>query len=137
MAIMVITDPYLTLNASTALTTYLRKAVLNAEVEEQDATASGQGGWRQFVGGLKTGTLELEFNNDYTDGTVDSVLWALLGTTVAFKLRPDDAAIGVNNPSYEGNVVVGGLTPITGTVGDLATTGATWNVTGAVSRVTA
>ena len=49
----------------------------------QIATDFASAGWVEYIGGLKSGNLSIEFHDDVADNDVDEELWALLGTVVA------------------------------------------------------
>jgi len=102
------------------MTNYVRSITFTAESETQDDTAMGDN-WRSVVGGLKNGTIDVEFNADFDTTAVDDTLWAVLGTSAAFEIRPTTSAVGVTNPKWSGVGLITNYTPVTGTVGDLAT----------------
>lgn len=136
MAKMVLTSEYIALSG-TDLSTYCSKAELQIEVEAKDVTTFGSGGAKEFIGGLKSGTLALEFKQDFAAAALDSILWPLLGTVVTFEVRPTSAAVGASNPKYTGSVLITGHNPITGGVGDEASISLSFPTTGAISRATA
>lgn len=136
MAKMVLTTQYVALN-STDLSTYCNKAELQVEVESKEVTTFGSSGNKEFIGGLKSGTLSLEFKQDFANAALDSILWPLLGTVVTFEVRPTSSAASTSNPKYTGSVLITGHNPITGGVGDEATISISFPTTGAISRATA
>jgi hypothetical protein len=136
MAKMVLLSEYVALNG-TDLSTYCNKAELQIEVEAKDVTTFGSAGHKEFIGGLKSGTLALEFKQDFANSALDSILWPLLGTVVTFEVRPTSAAVGTSNPKYTGSVLVTAHNPITGGVGDEATISVSFPTSGAISRATA
>ena len=118
------------------LTTRAREVDINTTTNALDATAFGGNGWKSTIGGLKGGSVDFEFMNDVA--LIDAVIWPLLGTTVAVKVRPGGtAAIGTANPEYQFNCNVLQYQPVSGAVGDLATTSVSFPITGAVTRATA
>ena len=135
MAKMALLASYVSLNA-VDMSSRIKSAKLTVEVEQLDSTTFGGDGWKEVTGGLKSGGLEIEFTDDFaSSGGVDGVLWPLLGTLVAFEVRPDDAAVGVNNPKYTGTVLVSGA-PMGGAVGELAMKSVNFGTSGAVTRAT-
>ncbi|WP_344248232.1 hypothetical protein, partial [Actinocorallia libanotica] len=84
---MVLTAAYLDLNGQD-VSDWTNKIELSAEVEEKDVTTFGSDGWKELLGGLRSGTLAVEFKNDYDTGSLDADMWALLGSVVAFSVRP-------------------------------------------------
>lgn len=135
MGKMVLTSQYLSV-ATNDLSSYLRKCEVVVEVEEKEVTNMGSAGWKEYLGGLKSGTLSIELLADYGASAVDSILWPLFGTVVAFEVRPTSAVVGTSNPKWTGNVLVQSLQVIGGGVGDEGSNGVTWPTSGAVTRTT-
>lgn len=136
MPAMVLTAAYLSLDAN-LLHSYANMIELSTEVEEKDITTYTSLGWKVVLGGLKSGELGVEFKQDYAAAALDSIMWPLLGTVVAFEVRADQAVVGTSNPKYTGNVLIKGWSPLTGSVGDEATVKQTFPTSGAVTRATA
>lgn len=136
MAVLALVDTYVELN-SVDMSAFVTAVELDAEVVDLTTTNFGSGGWDERIGGLKSGTLQISFNDDFAATTVDDRLWPLFGTVVTFEIRPTAAAVGTTNPSYTGSVLVNELSPVAGSVGDLATQDLTWPVSGVVTRATA
>lgn len=138
MAVVVLTDAFSLLNA-TNWSTQVVKLTIDASIVDLDATAFGGSGWTATVGGLKSGKVSLDFNQDYTATTGLDAVWGLgglFGTTVTFEFRPTSAARSTANPAYTGSFLVDEWQPINGKVGDLATLSVTWPATGVVLRQT-
>lgn len=136
MTFMVLTAQYLSI-AGTDLSTYCKKAEVTVEVDEKDVTTYGSLGWKTVIGGIKSGGLSVEFVQDFDAAALDSILWPLLGTVVAFETRATQAAVGASNPKYTGSVLIKEVNPIQGSIGDEATTGASYPTSGVVTRATA
>lgn len=136
MAKMVLLSEFISIDGND-LSTYCNKAELQIEVEAKDVTTFGSAGAKEFIGGLKSGTLALEFKQDYAASQLDSIMWPLLGTVVNFVVRPTSAAVGTGNPEYTGSVLITGHNPIQGGVGDEASMSLSFPTTGAISRATA
>lgn len=135
MPTMVLTAEFVSL-AGNDLSTYTRKAELSVEVEEKDVTTYSSLGWKVLIGGLKSGTLAVEFVDDYAATKLDSILWPLFGTVVAFEVRPDQGVVGTSNPKWTGNVLIKEIAAISGSVGDEASKGMSFPTSGAVTRAT-
>jgi hypothetical protein len=135
MAKMVLLASYLSLN-SNALWTYANKIELSAEVEEKEVTTYGSLGWKEFLGGLKSGGLAIDFKQDVAASALDSIMWPLLGTVVPFEVRLDQAAVGTSNPKYTGSVLIKEWKPISGSVGDDAQVGVSYPTSGVITRAT-
>jgi hypothetical protein len=133
---MVLTASYFSLNGVNR-SDRTNKIELSVEVDEQDMTTFASLGWKEVAGGLKSGQLGAEFKQDAAAGQIDEAVWALIGQVVPFEVRLDNAAVGLSNPKYTGNVLVKGWTPISGSVGDGASVSVSWPTSGAVARATA
>ena len=133
---MVLLAQYLSING-TNLSASTKKAELSVEVEDKDVTNYASGGWKEVLGGLKSGELACEFLQDFAATQLDATMWPLLGTVVAFEVRPDNAAVSTTNPKYTGQILIKGWNPIEGSVGDEATVGLSFPTSGAVTRATA
>lgn len=134
MAVFALINEYLSLNA-VAMTDHVRQATLTMEASALDATAMGDG-WTKNVYGLKSGQLQVEFNDDTALSQVDALLWPLFGTNVAFEVRLDAGVVSTTNPKYTGLV---GVTQhnVGGQLNDVARKSLTFPTSGAVARATA
>lgn len=135
MAFMVLTSEFLSLNG-TDLSSYTNKAELSVEVEEKDVTTYTAAGWKVLIGGLKSGSLGIEFKQDFGTTALDATLWPLLGLVVPFEVRPTNAAASTSNPKFTGSVLIKELKPIQGGVGDEASMSVSYSTSGAVTRAT-
>ena len=136
MAKMVLLASFVSLNGTT-LSSYARKIELTAEVEEKDVTTYSSLGWKEVLGGLKSGELSLEFLQDVAAAQIDSIMWPLFGTVVTFEVRADQAAVGASNPKYTGSVLIKSWNPLEGSVGDEASVSVSYPTSGAVVRAVA
>ncbi|XUL94308.1 hypothetical protein ACQ86D_33835 [Streptomyces galilaeus] len=133
---MVLLAEYLSINAN-VLNTFTKKAELSVEVEEKDVTNYASLGWKEVIGGLKSGELGCDFLNDFAAAQLDAIMWPLLGTVVPFEVRADQGARSTSNPAYTGSILINGWNPITGSVGDEASVSISFPTSGAVARATA
>lgn len=136
MAQYVIFNPYVYLNGASDVSDHVKSATLEVAVEEQDTTDAASSGWKEALGGLKSGTLSLELYDDKASSSIDSILWPLLGTVVAFQVNAAGSSTSATNPKYTGSVLINGTTPIAGGVGEVAMISLKFPTTGAVSRAT-
>lgn len=136
MAKMVLLASFVSLSGND-LSSYARKVELSTEVEDKDVTTYASLGWKEVLGGLKSGELGLEFLQDVATTKIDSIMWPLLGTVVPFVVRLDNAAKSVSNPEWTGSVLINGWNPIEGSVGDEASVSVGYPTSGAVVRATA
>lgn len=136
MATTVLTYGYVAINGSD-LSAYCKKIELSMEVEELDSTTFSSTGWKSTVGGLKSASLSLTFNQDVANSALDSILSALtFGNSYTFEVRASGASVGTSNPKWTGSIVLTQLVPLSGDVGQIAEIDVTWPVTGAVTRAT-
>lgn len=135
MAKFVATDYKITING-TDFSTSLASVELPIEVEEQDTTAFGSA-WRSRIAGLKSGSITLEFHQDFGASAIDATLWPLLSTSATVTVKPTSATVSATNPTYSGEFLVTQYTPFASTVGDLATLSVSWPLNGALTRATA
>ena len=136
MAKTVITSRYVSLNG-TDISSSLSGASLEITVEEVDKTSLGSAGWREVAAGLKSGSVTLNFQQDFGASGVDATHYPLIGTEGTVVIRPTSGTVSATNPAYTAHVLVSQYTPIAGSVGDLATFDVTFPTVGAVSRATA
>ncbi len=113
-----------------------KSATLTVDAAQLDTTDFASAGWVEVIGGLKSGTLALNVQDDVADGAIDDDLWAILGTVVAFEVRPTSAVVGTSNPKYTGSVLITGHS-IGGDVGSLAMKSLTFPTSGAIVRAEA
>ena len=135
MAKFVATDYKVTINGGT-VSSSLASVELPIEIDEQETTAFGSE-WRTRIAGLKSGSITLEFHQDFAAGALDSILWPLLGTNATVVVVPTSGTVNSSNPSYSGTFLVTQYTPYASTVGDLATVSVSWPLSGALTRATA
>jgi hypothetical protein len=137
MAKQIISNPTIVIGSGT-VSANCAQVTINLTAEEVDTTNFGSLGWKESVGGLKAGSLSFEWHNDYAAGALDSTFMPLLGTQVAFEIRPaSTAAVGSANPKYSGTLLVTEYSPVDSAVGDLATFSTSWPTVGVVARATA
>jgi hypothetical protein len=107
------------------------------EADDIEVTNFSSGGNRERIGGLKTGTFSMDVHQDMAAGSIDSQFWSSLGGTALVRVRPDGTAVGPSSARFDFAVLVTGINPIQGAVGDLSTQSVSWPITGAVTRSTA
>lgn len=116
------------------LSDHVRSGTLALEATALDSSAMGDG-WTKQTGGLKSGTLSIEFLDDYAASQVDATLWPLFGTVVTFLVRPDGAAVSATNPNYTGSVLIQQHSS-GGSLNEMAMKSVTYPTSGAVTRAT-
>jgi hypothetical protein len=130
----VLTDAYISIN-SNVVSDHGNKVEIPIKVEDKDATTFGQT-WKVRRGGLKDGNLNITFLNDYVAANLDDIMWALIGTVVAFEIRATSGSVTTSNPKYTGNILIQEWKPISGKVGDLVEVDVSFPTSGTVTRAT-
>lgn len=134
MAVMALTSQYTALN-SVDESSNIKSSTLVIDVNQLDTTDFASNGWVEYIGGLKSGTLSIEFQDDVAASAIDSKLWALLGTVTTFEVRLTSAVVGTSNPKWTGSVLIN-QHGVGGAVGDLAMKSLSFPTSGAVTRAT-
>jgi len=114
----------------------IASVTLDITTDEVETTAFGST-YRTRIGGLKDASVSLDFHQDFGAGSVDALLFPLMGSTVAVKIAPTSGTVTATNPEYRFTALVTQYQPFAGAVGDLATLSVTWPVSGEVERGTA
>jgi hypothetical protein len=135
MAKFVATDYSVTVNG-TDFSANLAQAELSIESNEVETTAFGTE-WEAKVGGLKKGSVTLQFHQDFGASSIDATLFPLLNTIATVVILPTSASVGPTNPSYTAECLVSKYTPFASNVGDLATLSVSWPTSGTITRGTA
>jgi hypothetical protein len=136
MAKLVLTNAVVKIN-SVDYSANVNQVEIAVTSDEVDTTAFSSTGWRTVTGGLKSGSVTVSLHNDFAAAAIDSALWPLLNTLATVVVLPNGTTVGTANPSYTFTALVNNLTPISGSVGDLAVQNLTWPVSGEVTRATA
>lgn len=137
MAKFVMKDPVVVVGGST-VTASCASATISLEADDVETTSFGTDGWRTRIGGLKGGSVDFEFHQDFASGGIDSLLFPLLGGTAAITIRPGGTAVvSSTNPEYRFDALIAQYNPMDSAVGDLATVSVSFPITGAVTRATA
>ncbi len=134
MAKFVLNDASVTIN-SVDLSDHISSVTLDITADEVISTSMGDD-FNTRLGGLKDGSLALEFQNDFAASEVDATLWPLLGTVVTFEVKPTSSAVSATNPKYSGSVLVNNVQPLANGVGELATMSVTFPTSGTIARAT-
>ncbi len=137
MAKYVVAGTTCTLNGSD-ISANVARAEIVINSAEVDTTDFGSNGWTEVVGGLKSGSVSLDFHSDFGSGAISNLLQDLVGTigTVTV-IAANGTAASATTPTYTAEVLINSFTPIAGAVGDLATFSVTFPTTGEVTYATA
>ena len=114
----------------------IASVTLDLTLDEVETTSFGSS-FRTRIGGLRDGSVSLDFHQDFAAGAVDALLYPLMGTVVDVKIAPTSGTVTATNPEYRFSALVTQYQPFAGAVGDLATLSVTWPVSGTVTRATA
>jgi hypothetical protein len=121
--------------AGTDLSTNLNSVELSQEADDLETTAFGQN-FRTRIGGLKTGSVTLNFMQDFGAGSVDTTLNPLLGTIATVIIQSASGTVSSTQPKYTAECLVTQYSPFASSVGDIATLSVTWPTTGTITRGT-
>jgi hypothetical protein len=121
---------------TTVLSDSIASVTLDITTDEIEVTSFGST-YRSRIGGLRDASVSLDFHQDFGAGSVDALLFPLMGSTVAVKIAPTSGTVTATNPEYRFTALVTQYQPFAGAVGDLATLSVTWPVSGEVVRGTA
>ena len=137
MAKFVATNFIITLNG-VDLTSSLNSVTIEESSNEIETTVFGTAttAWRTVVGGIVSGSVKLDFYQDYAASSVDATLNALINTIGTVVVKPAGSAVSATNPSYTAQVLINSYTPISGSIGDLSSFSVTWPTTGQITRAT-
>ena len=135
MARLVLNNAYVVLGASSDISDHVASITLSTSFDIVETTAFGDSA-KKRVAGLADNSLTLELHQDYAASSIESIIYPLLGTAVAFEVRPVNTTVAATNPKYTGSVLVTEWTPLNGSVGELATASITWPISGAITKST-
>ena len=121
------------------LTSSLSSATLEITSNEVETTTFGTAStaYRTVVGGIVSGSVKLDFYQDYASASVDATLNSLINTIGTVVIKPLGSAVSSTNPSYTATCLINNYTPVSGTIGDLSSFSVTWPTTGQITRATA
>lgn len=134
MAKFVLNDASVTIN-SVDLSDHISSVTLEISADEIVTTSMGST-FNERVGGLKDGSLSIEFQSDFAASEVDATLWPLFGTVTSFVVKPTSDAVSATNPSYSGNILINQHIPVGNAVGELATMSVAYPTSGTITRAT-
>ena len=137
MSKFVVTGTQVSFNG-TDVSSSCARAELVINAAEVDTTDFGSGGFTELIGGLKSGTVTLDFHSDFGSGAVSELFQDLVGTigTVTI-IAANGTAASASSPQYSATVLVNSFTPVSGAVGDLSTFSVSFPTSGEISYATA
>lgn len=134
MAKFAATDYKVTING-TNFSTSLNSVELALESDDLETTAFG-GTFRERIGGLKSGSITLQFMQDFAASAVDATLFPLFNTIATVVILPTSGTVSATNPSYTATCLVNNYSPFASSIGDIATFSITLPTSGTVTRAT-
>lgn len=137
MAKYVVTGNTVSFNG-TDISSSVARAELVISSAEVDVTDFASGGWTEVIGGLKSGSVSLDFHADFGAGGLSTLIGdAQVGTlgTVSI-IAGNGTAASATTPEYTAVCLVSSVTPVSGAVGDLSTFSVTWPTSGEITKGT-
>ena len=134
MATFMLNNASVTIN-SVDLSSYVTSVTLSQSADNLEDTAMGDTS-RSYIGGLKSGTVDIEFNADFAASKTEATIFPLVGTSTAVVIKPVAASVSATNPSYTFNASVTSGDTLNGSVGEIATHSVSWPITGAITKAT-
>jgi hypothetical protein len=120
------------------LSSSVARAELAMTVADVDVTDFGSAGYTELIGGLKSGSVSIDFHQDYAAASVEATIFPLIGSiATAVIIAGNGTAASATTPAYTATVLVNAWNPVSGAVGDLSTVSISWPTSGAISKATA
>ena len=118
------------------ITDHVTSATLTQSADELEITSLGDSS-RKYVAGLQTGTLDLEFLNDFAAANVCATLQSAIYTTVVAKLVPGPGTtISATNPLYTVSILINNLTPLAGAAGEMSSSSLSFTCNSTIVQTT-
>ena len=134
MSTFMLNNASVTIN-SVDLSSYVTSITLSQSADNLEDTAMGDTS-RSYIGGLKSGTVDIEFNADFAASKTEATIFPLVGTSTAVVIKPVAASVSATNPSYTFNAICTEWDTLNGSVGEIATHSVSWPITGAITKAT-
>jgi len=136
MATFVWKNAYVSVDG-TDLSDHVISVNLTYGAEILDDTKMNDNGVKEKLAGFKDWSVEVEFAQDFASGSVDATLNSLVGADAfTIAVRPTTSAASATNPEYTGSALLESYNPISGSVNERATTTATFQGSGVLTRST-
>ena len=136
MARIVLTTASVIFGTSNDLSDHIASVTINTSYDIVETTSFGSVA-KTRIAGLQDNSVSLEFHQDFASGSVESIIYPLLGTAVTIKVKPDAGTTATTNPQYSFSALISEWTPLNGSVGELSTASVTWPISGAITKTTA
>jgi len=104
------------------------QVTVNMPDDDVDMSSFQGGHYKEWGKGLSDASIDVQFFIDYQVGKVDDTLWPLKTTDTTFKMycTPFQGAVAQNNPMYGLDARMFNYSPLTGQIGQAATTTVTF-----------
>jgi hypothetical protein len=136
VATLVLNDAFVSVGG-TDLSDWVKQVRIDYGAAALDDTVMGDT-TKSSIGGLKEWSGQIDFIQDYAASAPDVTLFSIIGTVVTIIGRPvAGTAVGATNPNYTGSALLTGYAPISGSVGEIATTTLSFTSAGNLSRAVA
>jgi hypothetical protein len=135
MARIVLTNASVIFGTSNDLSDHIASVSISTTHDIVETTSFGNTA-KTRIAGLADNSVTLEFHQDFASGSVESIIYPLLGTAVTIKVKPVATTVATTNPQYAFSALVSEWTPLNGAVGELATASVTWPISGAITKTT-
>lgn len=134
-----------TLASPQDISAYVRGGNPSVQAAMQDGTTFGSGGFVVQYPGLRSGdSITFECLSDFAAATLYPIVQTTLGGLAApgsspifLDLKPTSSARSATNPSFVAAGYISAWTPVTGSVGDLASASLTFTIIGKFDYLTA
>ena len=134
MAAFMLYNASVTIN-SVDLSDHVTSITFTENAAELETTAMGDSNVT-LIGGLKSGSIDLEFNQDMQASETQATIRGLLGTVTTVVIKSDASAVSAANPSWTFSALDTEWPSVNGAVGELATATVSWPLSGAVVEAT-
>lgn len=136
MARIVLTNASVVFGTSNDLSDHIANVSISTSYDIVETTSFGSTA-KTRIAGLQDNSVTFEFHQDFASGSVESIIYPLLGTAVTIKVKPDAGTTATTNPQYSFSALISEWTPLNGSVGELSTASVTWPISGAITKTTA
>ena len=135
MARIVLTNASVVFGTSNDLSDHIASVTINTSYDIVETTSFGQTA-KTRIAGLADNSVSLEFHQDFASGSVESIIYPLLGTAITIKVKPDAGTTSATNPQYAFSALISEWSPLSASVGELSTASVTWPISGAITKTT-
>ena len=135
MARIVLTNASVVFGTSDDLSDHIASITLNTSYDIVETTSFGSTA-KTRIAGLADNSVTLEFHQDFASGSVESIIYPLLGTAITIKVKPVATTIAAGNPQYSFSALIAEWSPLSASVGELSTASVTWPISGVITKTT-